>query len=175
MEFQLTKTIELLNTDNLSTSVPLSSQLYEILFEECDIFKILASLDPSKAMGIDSIGPRILKHCATSLCSPITTLFKKCFNNSLIPKQWKIHVITPILKGGDPANVANYRPISLLCSISKVMEKLLFDVVYAFMLPFISVSQFGFMKGRSCLQQLLSTLWTIYLNMYAQKQTDIVY
>uniref|UniRef100_A0A1X7U7W7 Reverse transcriptase domain-containing protein n=1 Tax=Amphimedon queenslandica TaxID=400682 RepID=A0A1X7U7W7_AMPQE len=40
---------------------------------------------------------------------------------------WKVHKITPIFKSGDRTSVVNYRPISLLSSVSKVLEKLIYD------------------------------------------------
>ena len=126
-------------------------------------------------MGVDSIGPKILKYCACALTSPVTLLFNKCLSDSSIPVQWKVHIITPILKCGDPANVANYRPISLLCSLSKVLERLIFDRVYEHVLPSLSIFQFGFMQNRSSLQQLLTSLHLIYSHLHDKSQTDIIY
>lgn len=101
-------------------------------------------------MGIDHIGPKLLKSCAISLLDPLTNLFQKCISSSCIPEEWKMHVITPIHKKGDTANISNYRPISLLCTISKVLERLIFDQVFEHILPNISNSQFGFVRNRSC-------------------------
>ena len=126
-------------------------------------------------MGIDTIGPRIPKYSACSLCYPLTVLFKRCLSACCIPNQWKVHVISPIHKSGDPANVANYRPIALLCSVSKVLEKLIFDKVYEYVSPFLSTSRFGFVRNRSSLQQLLIALHQIRHNLHNKIQTDIVY
>ena len=164
-----------LDTVNLCTSIPISDQLQDMSVEECEVYHILSSLNPSKAMGIDSIDPKILKYCACTLCSPVSVLFNKCLSDSCIPSQWKVHIISPILKCGDPSNVANYRPISLLCSLSKVLERLIFDRVYEYVLPSLSVSQFGFMQNRSSLQQLLTVLQMIYANLHDKVQTDIIY
>ena len=82
---------------------------------------------------------------------------------------------TPLLKSGDPSDVTNYRPIALLCSISKVLEEVLFTTIISHFLPSISLYQFGFVPGRSCLQQPLTTLLLIYKNSKSHSFTDIVY
>ena len=81
------------------------------------VLELLSNLDRTKAMGINAIGPKLLKACAVSLYLPITGLFRRCMSKSSILSEWKLHCITPILKKGDSANVANYRLISLLCTI----------------------------------------------------------
>ena len=63
--------------------------------------------------------------------------------------------ITPVFKKGDKTNVVNYRPISLLCIISKVLESIVYDKVAPFIRPLLSKQQFGFLKHHSCLTQLL--------------------
>ena len=99
----------------------------EITFSERDIYEVLAALDPNKAMGIDGIGPNVLKCCALSLCGPIHHLFSLCVHLHSIPAEWCLHCIIPIFKSGDKSLVYNYRPISLLCSISNVMERLIYN------------------------------------------------
>ena len=120
-----------------------------------DTFTTLTSLDPSKAMGGDGIPPIILKHAAVALLEPIHHLFILCLSKSYLPVEWHWHHITPIHKSGDKSTISNYCPISLLCCISKVLEKIIFDKVYDFVKAFISDLQFGFVKNRSMLQQLL--------------------
>ena len=119
-----------------SSSSPISS----ITIEEDEVFTILSSLNPSKAMGGDQIGPKLLKSCASSLCLPLSLLFQRCIDLACIPIKWKHHVITPILKKGDPSCVTNYRPISLLSSVSKVLEKIVFDHVSDYIYPFYQIS-----------------------------------
>ena len=63
--------------------------------------------------------------------------------------------ITPVFKKGDKTNVVNYRPISLLRIISKVLESIVYDKVAPFIRPLLSKQQFCFLKHHSCLTQLL--------------------
>ena len=85
-------------------------------------------------------------------------------------------MITPIHKSSDKCNVTTYRPISLLCCISKVLEKIIFDKIAEFIqLHFISSQQFGFLKGRSTLQQLVAYLFTILESFPESCQTDVIF
>ncbi len=79
-------------------------------------------------------------------------------------------------KSGDKCNITNYRPISLLCSISKVLQRLVYDKIYEFVYNSISTFQFGFLKSHSCLQQLLIFIRKIYssFNLDFRKAFDRV-
>ena len=146
-----------------------------ITFSPPDVFKALANLDPAKAMGADGIGPRVLKMCATALCEPLCHLFSASVANSCIPSEWKVHCVTPIHKSGDKSIVSNYRPISLLSCVSKVLERLIYNNIIDYVSPFISIYQFGFSRGRSTLQQLLIFLSDIFHNIDDKLQTDAIY
>ena len=98
------------------------------------------------------------------------------FNLSLckhtIPLEWCTHTIIPVFKSGDRVSVTNYRPISLLCNVSKVLETLIYDKIISHLNRFISPVQFGFLKNRSVIQQLL-ILFNKVIN--TTHQTDIIY
>ena len=87
----------------------------------------------------------------------------------------EIHKITPIFKSSEKTSVCNYRPISLLSSVSKVLERLIYNEVIGFLYLFFSCSQFGFLAGRSTLQQLLIFLSDLHNNIDNRLQTDVVY
>ena len=125
-------------------------------------------------MGIDGIGPNVLKFCATSLCGPIHHLFSLCVHFQSIPAEWRVHCITPIFKSGDKSKVQNYRPISLLCSISKVFEKLIFNII-DHVSSFVSDFQFGFCQHYSTTHQLLLFLSSIFNSFDQRSQTDCIY
>ena len=103
----------------------------------------LNNLNPNKARGIDNIAPVILKNCAFTLALPIHHLFTTSLRSGNIPSEWKTHKIIPVFKSGDKTSVANYRPISLLCVISKVLERLVYDKVIGTIAPSITLHQFG--------------------------------
>ena len=144
---------------------------------DLDVLTALTNLDPSKARGIDGIGPRLLHTCALALYPVIHHLFNICLWYCQIPYEWKLHCIVPIFKSGDKSSIKNYRPISLLCCISKVLERLIYDKVFCFISGSISPFQFGFLRSHSCLQQLLVFLHNI-MNSLTDKsvcQADSIY
>ena len=132
-----------------------SRRLSHISISPHDVWASLTSLDSSKASGIDNLNPKVLKFCAMSLSAPICHLFCKSISHGQLPMEWKIYHIIPILKSGDRSQVNNYRPISLLCIISKVLERIVYNHTIEFIFNSISIHQFGFIPGRSSLQQLL--------------------
>ena len=133
-----------------------STTLSDICISELDVFRVLRSLDITKAKGCDGISPKLLKICALSLYQPLHHLFSLSLSQKYLPLEWRTHLIKPIFKSGDKSSIRNYRPISLLSVVSKVLEKLVFNNIVDFVNDSISVSQFGFLRGRSTLHFCLS-------------------
>jgi len=153
------------------------STLSDISISEDDVYSALVSLDPTKSMGIDGISPKLLKHCALALYQPLHHLLLLILSQSYIPEEWRTHLIIPILKSGDNSKVNNnyYRPISLLCSVSKVLEKIIYDKIISFVVEHINPAQFGFLQHRSTLHQLVT--YTKYMSDSFRNngQTDVIY
>ena len=78
-----------------------------------------------QATGPDEISNNILEHCASTLCHPLSEIFTLCFSSGTFLIKWKEAHVQPIPKKGKSTNKNDYRPISLLSNISKVMEKIL--------------------------------------------------
>ena len=84
-------------------------------------------------------------------------LDKRCF-----PAYWKTSEVIPIFKDENRAMIEQYRPISLLCNVSKVLEKLNFNEIYEIVKPHLDNSQHGFRRHRSVVKQLLFSLDILY-------------
>lgn len=145
----------------------------EILEEE--VLKLLKGVDLNKSPGPDHIPPIFIYKCAESLVTPITILFKKSLNIGKMPKIWKSAFITPIHKKGPKDMVENYRPISKLCILAKIFEKIVYRQVYAAIRQNFSEQQHGFLKGRSTTTNLV--LLSDYLTkcMAQRSQVDVIY
>ena len=152
-----------------------ANNISNIDISEDEVYKVLVSLNPDKAMGADGIGPRVLKYCALALHKPFHRLFTLCLSRHWLPQEWKIHRITPVFKSGDRALVRNYRPISLLSTASKVLERLVYNKISAFTHGLISMTQFGFLPKHSCLQQLLSFISEIIDCQERKSHLHVVY
>ena len=160
------------HTDNLPQP---TQQLHTIQISPNDVSEALNNLDPTKAPGHDNISAVILKSLSSTLTLPITTLFQQSIQSCSIPDDWKIHKIRPVPKCGDPSKVYNYRPISLLTSISKLLESIIYQKIIPFASLFISHNQYGFMKNRSCLKQLLETYSDIFNSIENGHFVDVIY
>ena len=112
-------------TDQLPTP---TKQLHTITIDVNDVSAAIASLDPTKAYGCDDISPRMIQLCSDCLLIPLTNLYQQCIDTASIPSQWKIQKIIPIHKKGDRSIISNYRPISLLCTLSTILESIIFIV-----------------------------------------------
>ena len=160
------------SNNNISVDTSVKQHLVSINISEEDVLEALNSLDPDKSSGIDTIGPRVLKNCAFSLYGPLHHLFVTSLCKHTIPSEWRIHVITPVHKSGDKSLVNNYRPISLLSNTSKILEQLIYNKIIHHISNFLTPQQFGFLKNRSTVQQLLVLFDTIMSTDY---QTDVIY
>ena len=152
-----------------------SSQLSSVEITRSDVFTALSKLDESKAYGCDQIHPKILKNCLLSVLESVHSLFVSSLMNNTLPAEWKVHKITPIPTKGNLLEITNYRPISLLCILSKVLESIVFHKIIDFIRPNLSEYQFGFIKNKSCLTQLLSAFSIIHEAVDNKKQLDMVY
>ncbi len=113
--------------------------------------------------------------CALALYKPLHHLFSLSVSQCYVPLEWRTHLITPIHKSGDKSFVNNYRPISLLCVVSKVLERLVYNHLLAFVSGYLSSAQFGFRQKHSTLQQMLVFLNGIYDSVNNSSQTDAIY
>ena len=93
------------------------------LIQKETVSKFLSNIDINKATGIDMIGPRLLKLAAPFIDDEITFICNHSITNSVFPSKWKGAKVTPLHKNGPHEEINNYRPISILPVLSKVLEK----------------------------------------------------
>ena len=128
-----------------------------IIITPQNVLDILETLDTSKAVGPDMLSPRLLKEAAVELSVPLSKLFNLSLSRKTFPSQWKIANVVPVFKKDNPKFVNNYRPISLLCVVSKVFEKCVYKYIHNFIIEhkLLSRHQSGFMRGDLTINQLL--------------------
>ena len=85
----------------------------------------------------------------------ISSLFNKSFDSSKFPSQWKKALVVPIFKKGDKCCPGNYRPISLLPAISKVLERVVHNKLSDFLRSWLTSNQSGFKKSDGTVPQLV--------------------
>ena len=155
---------------NDSMSVPCLSN---IMLDSEDVLKALHSLDIHKAScGIPS---KLLKECSNAIATPLTRLFNESLSTGEFPTQWKDANLVPIHKTGRKSQATNYRGISLLEQLSKILEKGVYNVVFEFFSNKITTSQHGFYPRRSCATQLTQVVHLLAQSMDNKQQVDLVY
>ena len=102
-------------------------------FSEDDIMKVIQKLDPNKAHGHDNISIRMIKICGKSICKPLRKIFEECLRTGTFPLEWKRGNVAPIFKKGDKQIYKNYQPVSLLPIFGKILERLIFEEMFAFL------------------------------------------
>jgi hypothetical protein len=158
--------LEIPNLPPVHTDVPFS--LNSIYLSDVEVYSILKKLNTKKATGPDNISNHILKECAISLSFPLQQLFNLSFSTGQFPTCWKMSHTCPIYKASEKHIKTNYRPISLLSNISKIIEIVAFKRLYAF------CKEHNILTWRnSGFKELDSTvLQCIYLTNYLYEQLD---
>ncbi len=108
---------------------------------------------------------RLVFEAREQIARPLYIIFRKSIDSGVLPKEWKEANITPVYKNkGSKHQATNYRPVSLTSVVCKLLEKLIRSAIVKHMSlnHLFSDYQHGFLEGRSCLSNLLTTLeeWT---------------
>ena len=123
------------------------------------------SLPSKTTSGPDSISSFMLKSSAHSISLPLSIIFNLSISSGLVPLDWKISSIVPIPKSSPPSSSpSNYRPISLLSLVNKLLEKHIHSILLDLSLSknLISPLQFGFVPNRSTTSALLYSTHSIH-------------
>lgn len=174
------KSVYSANTPPVSPEVVNSLPSYNINFPRPtfsieEVSGALSSLDPSKGPGPDKLPPAFIKKCASALGPPVCLLFNMSLGQGVFPDVWKLSAVTPVHKTGSIHNVENYRPISILCCLAKVLELLIHDRMYSAAKPIISEYQHGFVKNRSTVTNLMCYTSTLHACLEKRCQVDSIY
>ena len=88
-----------------------------------DVVDAFRSLSHNKAMGVDRFSARIFKIAAPAIADSVRMLLNRSIQVSEFPKRWKIARMNPLFKSSDRDDKNNYRPISILPVLSKILER----------------------------------------------------
>jgi len=152
---------------------PLQNSMALYLCDEAEIKSIISSIDIGKAYDPNSIPTEILHLLKEDIASPLATLFNLSFTTGSFPDILKIANTIPIFKKGSKLLVSNYRPISLLSNINKILEKLMYDCLYKFLTQhnILYDLQFGFRSRHSTNHALINILEEINKSLMTKCQS----
>lgn len=127
---------------------PTSSSFALLPTDPDEIVNIIGSLMENCSPGWDLITAKALKTVADLISPVLSDVFNRCLQSGIFPQALKKSIVQPIHKAGDKSCVNNYRPISMLTSLSKVLERIINSRLVGYLEDFglLSPSQFGFRK-----------------------------
>lgn len=148
-----------------------------ILINKSKVKNTLKTLSNRKAPGSNNISNIVLKKLPENAIEVLTLIFNSCLKISYFPTAWKLGKICAIAKPGkDPSDPNNYRPISLLCNIGKVFERVILDLLLEHEREnnIIIPEQFGFRSEHSTVHQILRITENASIGFNNRESTGMV-
>ena len=142
-----------------------------------DMVAAIDDIDINASCPDFSIPAPVLKNCKHEVAVPLLIMWKHSLRLGKVPSFYKKQLITPIYKKGSRADPINYRPISLTAHEIKIFERIIRNKLSSYLDSnnFLSCSQHGFRKGKSCLTQLLKHYDDILSNILSGKEVDSIF
>ena len=136
-----------------------------LTFSTNNVYKAIQNLSNSLSSGTDKLSCFFLKKCSSVLCAPLAYLFNLSLLACVLPSQWHMANVIPILKKGNSSFVSNYRPISLTSVVCRTMECIIKDHILHFLIShnLINASQHGFLSKHSTQTQLQEVIHEWFL------------
>ena len=140
-----------------------AKSLYRTPTTEVEIMNLISQLPNKKSSGYDNIDNVILKHIKECISPIMAKIFNLSMLEGKFPDRMKLAEVVPLYKAKETYLLNNYRPISLLITISKLLEKIMYVRTYSFLQTTRQLyeSQYGFRKGHSCeyaISELISAI-----------------
>ena len=129
-----------------------------------EIINCTRKIKPKMSSGYDNISNRVLKESINQISDPLSHIFNLSLTSGSVPTNMKIAKIVPIFKSGDQNMLNNYRPVSLLPTFSKLLERLVYNRLESFLNNnnILYEHQYGFRKKNSTCHPILQLLKYIY-------------
>ncbi|GAB0184704.1 mitochondrial enolase superfamily member 1 [Grus japonensis] len=147
------------------------------MIREEAVHDLLCHLDTHKSMGPDGIHLRELRELAEELSKPLSIIYQQSWLTGEVPDNWRLANVMTIYKKGPKEDPGNYRPVSLTSVPWKVMEQFILGALTKRVQDNqgIRPRQHGFMKGRSCLTNLISFYDLVTHLLDEGKAVDVIY
>ena len=134
-----------------------------------EISKLITSLKAKKSSGHDDLSSWLLKTLSAEITEPLCYLVNKSLEEGIMPYELKIAKVIPIFNAKERNQLKNYRPISLLSSISTIFEKVVFKRLYTFINDKLYPSQYGFRQKHSTIHAV-TEFHNDIINSFENKQ-----
>ena len=134
----------------------LEVELGEINFTEKDVIEMCQNIDIGKSSALDNLSNKVLKDAFLAAPQVLTHCFKKSVETGVFPMACKRALVVPLFKGGDPSDVNNLRPVSLLPLPGKLLERLIHTHISTYLETngLLDERQGEFRKGHSTISTI---------------------
>lgn len=141
------------------------------------VVNLLLKIDTNKSAGPDNIPNTFLKRYAEWNAKYLTVILQKSLETGIVPMIWKNAKVVPVFKSGDKQLIANYRPISLICTCCKHLEHIIHKHIVSYLANnnLLSTNQHGFRAGFSTVTQLLEFTHEIASTLNVRGQVDCIF
>ena len=131
------------------------------------VHRLLDKLKTGKASGMDLMSNKFLKIAKNILAKSFCEIINASIESKIFPQDFKIAKVTPIFKGGLTDDLSNYRPISVLSTIARIFEKLLYSHLYEFLTEndILGNKQWGFRSLHSTALALIDCSNNWFINI----------
>ena len=138
-----------------------------------EIERIIDKLPNKNSSGHDNLSNILLKQIKESITYPLAVIINHSIAEGEFPQGMKAADVSPLYKSRERYMVNNYRPISLLITMSKILEKVIYSRVYNFLVETEQLyqSQYGFRTGHSCQNAISELIGNILKNQKENKST----
>jgi len=156
---------------------PCASSFVLLEVTDFEVFDVLNSFSKVNSFDFDGICLKFLKLIASNNIDFLCHFINASFFDGVFPNSLKQATVTPIYKSGDKNILSNYRPISILPSFSKIIEKIISKRMFKFLYHtnFFSTNQYGFLEGRSTEMVLLEFSKFIYNSIDNNQHTVAIF
>lgn len=134
-----------------TTKLQSNTSLFVAHIDAADVKREINLLKNKRSTGVDEISVKLLKSISDFICEPLAYLINRSLNSGIFPDVLKLACVIPLYKKEDPLKVENYRQISLLSTLSKLLERLVYNIIIKYLnkLKIITPCQHGFREHMS--------------------------
>ena len=141
------------------------------------VIKVMRNLANAKAVGVHSIPNRSLKEANEVIAPSLCDIFNYAIDTKTYPVDLNIAKTTPIFKTGDKEDLNNYRPISIIPTVARIFERLIYNQIYSYLSVnnLLSTKQYGFRTLHSTALALSESTNHWLLNMGNGKMNSVIF
>jgi hypothetical protein len=122
------------------------------------VVSLAKNLKDKLTAGYDDIPKSLVKQCTQSIKGPMTHIYNVSLRMGIFPHEWKLSKVKPLYKNGDRYDIQNYRPISIISVLAKLLERLMFNRLIPFLYKnkILTETENGFRKGK-CIETVVQS------------------